>query len=73
MTNSSVTLLTRIGTLLFIVLFSTTQNTGRLRAQETKLLGAQSLSDEQVVQLAELALKGINQEFPNKPSNIIER
>ncbi|MEC8557684.1 MAG: DUF2891 domain-containing protein [Planctomycetota bacterium] len=71
MTNSSVTLLTRIGTLLFIVLFSTTQNTGRLRAQETKLLGAQSLSDEQVVQLAELALKGINQEFPNKPSNVM--
>ena len=70
MTNN-VTPPTRIGAFFLTVLFIAAPNAGRLRAQQPELLGAQSLSDEQVAQLAELALKGINQEFPNKPSNVM--
>ncbi|MEM7477943.1 MAG: DUF2891 domain-containing protein [Planctomycetota bacterium] len=34
-------------------------------------VGVEEISTQEVVQLSELALKGINQEYPNKPSNVM--
>lgn len=49
----------------------------RSEVQETKILssvdglGREHLSDERVVALIDLALKGIEQQYPNKPSNVM--
>lgn len=53
-------------TLLFILLTSVTN----LVADELPKLG-QQLTDEQVTAFAKLALGGMDQEYPNKPSNVL--
>lgn len=46
------------------------QMSGELRADDLPTIG-QSLSDKQVTLFAELALKNIDIEYPNKPSNVL--
>ncbi len=49
------------------LLVSVTFSMTSLNAQDSSIL-----SDQQVVTFAELALKGIPQEYPNKPSNVMQ-
>ena len=70
------TLLTAAVVLMFVFLFSTSlpaqdqQPPPIVQAADVNL--GDRLSGEQAAAFAHLALKGLNQEYPNKPSNVLE-
>jgi hypothetical protein len=56
-------------TALLLVVFLTSELQGADESKYPRI--GQRLSDEQVTQFAELALAGIDREYPNKPSNVM--